>query len=170
MNTFDIAVVVAVGGLTLLGLFKGMVKQLVALAGVVAGYMAAMRFCEPASRFLTSFRPGTAKVISFVAIFFACIFCAHIIAWAVGKLFGISGLGFLNRIGGGLVGFFKGWVIVSLVVMILIAFLPANSSIFKGSSAIKYILPVTGVMKNIAPEDVRARYNEKVKSISRTQK
>ncbi len=165
MNTFDIAVVVVVGGLTLLGLFKGMVKQLVALAGVVAGYMIAMRFYEPASRFFTSFSPGTAKVISFIAIFVACILCAHIIGWVAGKLFGISGLGFLNRIGGGLVGFFKGCVIVSLIVMVLIAFLPANSTLFKGSSTIKYILPVVGVMKNISPDDVKARYNEKVEKV-----
>ena len=165
MNTFDIAVVVVVGGLTVLGLFKGMVKQLVALAGVVAGYMMAMRFYEPASQFFTSFRPGTAKVISFIAIFAVCIVCAHIIGEVVGKLFGISGLGFLNRIGGGLVGFLKGSVIVSLVVMVLIAFLPANSSLFKGSSTIKYILPVVGVMKNISPEDVKARYNEKIEKV-----
>jgi membrane protein required for colicin V production len=83
----------------------------------------------------------------------------------VGKLFGISGLGFLNRIGGGLVGFLKGCVIVSLVVMVLIAFLPANSSLFKGSSTIKYILPVVGVMKNISPADIKARYNEKVEKV-----
>jgi hypothetical protein len=99
VNTFDIVVVAVVGGLTFLGLWKGMVKQLVALAGVVAGYMIAMRFYGPASRFLTSFHPGTAKVICFVAIFVACILCAHILGWAAGKLFGISGLGFLNRIG-----------------------------------------------------------------------
>ena len=165
MSTFDIAVVVVVGGLTLLGLFKGMVKQLVALAGVVAGYMMAMRFYEATSRFFTSLSPGTAKVISFIAIFVACILCAHIIGWMVGKLFGISGLGFLNRIGGGLIGFLKGCVVVSLVVMVLIAFLPANNSLFKGSSTIKYILPVVGVMKNISPEDVKTRYNEKVEKV-----
>jgi membrane protein required for colicin V production len=168
MNTFDIAVVVVVGGLTVLGFFKGMVKQLVALAGVVAGYMIAMRFYEPASHFFTSFRPGTAKVISFIAIFAVCIICAHIIGELVGKLFGISGLGFLNRIGGGLVGFLKGCVIVCLAAMVVIAFHPANSSLFKGSSTIKYILPVVEVMKGISPEDVTARYNkevEKVKSI-----
>jgi membrane protein required for colicin V production len=173
MNTFDIAVVVVVGGLTVLGFFKGLVKQLVALAGVVAGYMMAMRFYEPASHYLTSFRPGTARVISFIAIFAVCIFCAYIIGELVGKLFGISGLGFLNRIGGGLVGFLKGSVIVSLVVMVLVAFHPANSSLFKGSSTIKYILPVVEVMKSISPEDVTARYNkevEKVKSIWSKQK
>jgi membrane protein required for colicin V production len=165
VNTFDIVVVAVVGGLTFLGLWKGMVKQLVALAGVVAGYMIAMRFYGPASRFLTSFHPGTAKVICFVAIFVACILCAHILGWAAGKLFGISGLGFLNRIGGGLVGFVKGCVIVSLVVIVFIAFLPENSSLFKGSSTIRYILPVVEIMKNTTPGDVKARYTEKVKKL-----
>jgi len=52
-----------------------------------------------------------------------------------------------------------------LVTMVLIAFLPANSSLFKGSSTIKYILPVVGVMKNISPEDVKTKYNEKVEKV-----
>jgi membrane protein required for colicin V production len=168
MNTFDIAVVLVVGGLTVLGFFKGMVKQLVALAGVVAGYMMAMRFYEPASHFFTSFRPGTAKVISFIAIFAVCIVCAHIIGELVGKLFGISGLGLLNRIGGGLVGFLKGCVIVSLAAMAVIAFHPTNNTLFKGSSTIKYILPVVEVMKSISPEDVKSRYNKEVEKVKST--
>ena len=164
MNTFDIGVVLVIGGLTLLGLFKGMVKQIIGLAGVVAGYILAMRFYEPMSRFFTSFRPGTAKAISFIAIFVACILCAHIIVWAVGKLFGVLGLGFLNRIGGGLIGFLKGFAIVSLVVMVLIAFLPANNSLFKGSSTIRYILPVVALVT--WPErDIKARYNEKAEKV-----
>ena len=165
MNTFDIVVVAVVGGLTVLGLWKGLVKQLVALAGVVAGYMIAMRFYGPVSGFLTSFRPGTAKVISFVIIFVACILCAHLLGYAAGKLLGISGLGFLNRVGGGLVGFVKGCVIVSLVVFIWIAFLPENNNLFKGSSTIRYILPAVEVMKNTTPADLKARYNEKVKKL-----
>ena len=64
-----------------------------------------------------------------------------------------------------MVGFVKGCVIVSLVVIVLIAFLPENSSFFKGSSTIRYILPVVEIMKNTTPGDVKARYTEKVKKL-----
>jgi len=103
---FDIIVLAVIGILTIRGLFSGTVRQLFGLVGVVAGYMLAMRYYQLCSRFLTSFHyPGTAKAISFVVIFLACIIVAHIIAWIVERIFKISELGFLNRTGGGVLGF-----------------------------------------------------------------
>ena len=83
---FDIIVLAVIGILTIIGLWKGVVKQLFGLLGVVAGYLLAMRFYQPCSKFLTSIYPGTAKVISFIAIFLASILVAHLIGWGVGRL------------------------------------------------------------------------------------
>ena len=160
---FDIIVIAVIGILTIIGLWKGMVRQLFGFAGLVAGYMLAMRFYQPCSKYLTSFHPGTAKAISFIAIFLACILVAHIIGWVVGRFFAISGLGFLNRIGGGLLGFLKGCIIVAVIVMVLTAFLRGNSSLFKKSSTIKYILPIVAQLKKVSHEDIKTKYNEKVR-------
>jgi membrane protein required for colicin V production len=111
---------------------------------------------------LTSFHPGTAKALSFIAIFLVCVIVAHIIGWAIGKFVSISGLGFLNRIGGGILGFLKGYLIVAVFVMVLHAFLPADNELFKTSRTIKYILPVTAIFKKVTHEDIKAKYNEKV--------
>jgi len=145
-------------------LFKGMVKQLFGLVGVVAGFVLAMRYYPLCAGYLTSFHPGTAKAISFVAIFLACVLVAHIIGWAVGRYLADSGLGFLNRIGGGFVGFLKGYLIVSVMVLVLTAFFPAHahSSLFKKSYTIKYILPVNAILKKVTHADIKAKYNEKV--------
>jgi membrane protein required for colicin V production len=159
---FDIIVLAVIGILTIFGLLNGMVKQLFGLAGVVAGYMLAMRYYQLCSKYLTSFHPGTAKVISFIAIFLVCIIVAHIIGWVLGRFFTISGLGFLNRIGGGILGFAKGYLIVCVVVMVLHAFLPADNELFEKSRTIKYILPVTTLLKKVTGEDIKAKYNEKV--------
>jgi membrane protein required for colicin V production len=162
MNTFDIIVIAIIGLMTLIGLWKGMVRQLFGLAGLIAGYMLAVRFHEPCSKFLTSFHPGTAKAISFIAIFLACILLAHIIAWVVGRFFAHSGLGFFNRIGGGLLGFLKGCIIIAVVVMVLTSFLPARNGLLKKSFTIKYVLPVTALLKKVTHEDIKAKYNEKI--------
>ena len=159
---FDIIVLAVIGIFTIIGLFNGMVKQLFGLAGVVAGYMLAMRYYELCSKYLTSFHPGTAKAISFIAIFLACIVVAHIIGWVVGRFFTISGLGFFNRIGGGLLGFLKGYLIVCVMVIVLTLFFAVNSGLFKKSHTIKYILPVTSMLKKVTREDIKAKYNEMV--------
>jgi len=140
VTTFDIIVLAIVGILTIIGLFDGMAKQLFGLAGIIGGYMLAMRYYQLCSKYLTSFHPGTAKAISFLAILLVCIVIAYIIRWVVGRYLADSGLGFLNRIGGGLLGFLKGYLIVSVIVMVLTAFLPASRIFFKGSHTIRYIL------------------------------
>ena len=48
---FDIIVLAVIGILTIIGLWKGVVKQLFGLLGVVAGYLLAMRFYQPCSKF-----------------------------------------------------------------------------------------------------------------------
>jgi membrane protein required for colicin V production len=159
---FDIAVLAVIGLLTIVGLFHGMVRQLFGLAGIAAGYILAMRYYEVCSKYMTSFHPGTARALSFIAIFLACVVVAHIIGWAVGKFVTMSGLGFFNRIGGGLLGFLKGYLIVAVVVMVLHAFLPADTGLFKKSRTMKYILPVTAMFKKVTRDDIRMQYEEKV--------
>ena len=150
---FDIAVLAVVAVLTLLGLWKGLVRQIVGLAGVAAGYVIATKFYGPlAAKFLTGFRPATGRVISFLAIFIACIIAASIIGWIAEKLMNTAGLGVLNRIGGGILGGVKGYLIVSVVVMMMVSFLPLHSGVFKGSRTMKYIQPMAGMVSRLAPE------------------
>jgi len=161
MSVFDIIVIAVIGILTIIGFWKGMVKQAFGLLGVIAGCILATRFYQPCSKFLTSTNPGTAKVISFIAIFFACVLVVNLIGWGIGRLFTVSKLGFLNRIGGGLLGFLKGCIIVSIAVIVLTAFLSKDSDLFKKSSTIKYILPATAILKKVTRGDIKAKYNEK---------
>ncbi len=162
MGTFDIIVFAVIGLLTVIGLWKGMMRQIFGLLGVIAGYMLAMRFYGPCSKFLTDIHPGAAKAISFIAIFLACILVAHFIGLGTGRFFAVVKLGFLNRIGGGILGFLKGCIVVSIVVMVMNLFLSADHNLFKKSSTIKYILPVTTGLKGVTRGDIIDKYNEKV--------
>jgi membrane protein required for colicin V production len=165
---FDIIVLTVVGVLALLGLWKGLVRQVVGLAGVAAGYVVAMKFYGPlAAKSLAGFRPATGNVISFLAIFIACIVAASIVGWIAGKLMGAAGLGILNRVGGGILGGAKGCLIVSVAVMMLIAFMPPNSSVFKGSGTMNYIQPIAGIVSRLAPKNIRTRYEEKAARMGR---
>jgi hypothetical protein len=46
--------------------------------------------------------------------------------------------------------------------MVLTVFISVDHSLFKKSSTIKYILPVTTVLKEITRGDIKNKYNEKV--------
>ncbi|OPY81615.1 MAG: Colicin V production protein [Syntrophorhabdus sp. PtaU1.Bin153] len=162
MSLFDIVVIAVIGILTIIGLWKGMVKQFVGLLGVVAGFLLAMRFYQPCSKFFTSFHPGLAKAAGFIAVFLTCILLAHLIGWALGRFLADSKLGFLNRMGGGLLGLLKGYMIISVFIVILTLFFSANNTVFRRSSTIKFFLPVTAALKKVTRGDIKAKYNEKV--------
>ena len=161
MGAFDIIVVAIIGIVTIIGFWKGMVKQIFGLLGVIAGYILAVRFYHPFSKSLPIIHPGIARVVSFIAIFLACMLIAHLIGWGIGRFFAKSKLGFLNRIGGGFLGFLKGCILVAVLVTVLTTFLSANNSLFKKSSTMKYIRLVTTVLKKVTREDIKAKYEEK---------
>jgi membrane protein required for colicin V production len=158
---FDVIVLAVVGICTLMGLWKGMVKQFFGLMGVIAGYLLAVRFYLPCSKFLTGFHGGTARAASFVAIFLLCILVAHVIAWVVGRHFAGSGLGFLNRLGGAFLGLLKGCLIVAFAVMALMTFFPAHSGFLNQSSTMKKIIPLTAALRSVTRTDIKTKYEEK---------
>ena len=159
---FDIIVLAIILILTIVGWWKGMVKQVFGIAGLIAGYILAVKFYQPCGKFLTGINPGTARIISFIAIFIACIIVAHLIGWAAGRLTTGPKMGFLNRVGGALLGFVKGCVVVCILVIVLIAFLSRDHSLFRHSSTVRHILPVAGMLKKVTRGDIKAKYNEKI--------
>jgi len=158
----DIIVLAIILILTVIGWWKGLVKQFFGLAGIVAGYILALKFYQPAAKLLTGFHPATARIIGFVAVFLACLLAAHLMGWIVGRLTAGSKLGFLNRVGGALLGFLKGCVVVCILVVILAAFLSPDHGLFKGSRTVKHILPAAAMLKKVTRGDIKAKYNEKI--------
>jgi membrane protein required for colicin V production len=168
MNMFDVIVLAVVGVSTVLGLWKGLVRQVLGLAGVVGGYVIAMKFYAPlAAKFLPRFLPVTGHVISFLAIFIACIIAASIVGWIIGRLVNTAGLGMLNRIAGGLLGGAKGCLIVAVVTMMLVAFLPPHSGVLKGSRTMRYIRPMASMISKVAPKVIKTKYDEKTAKMGR---
>ncbi len=161
MGTIDIIILAVVGLLTVIGLWSGMVKQIFSLLGIIGGFMAAVKFYQPCSAFLIDLHPGAAKAVCFAAIFISCILAAHFIGWMMGRFVAATKLGFLNRIGGGILGFMKGCIVVSIGAMVLGVFLSADHSLLKNSSTIKYIEPVTTTLKKVTRENIVVKYGEK---------
>lgn len=162
MNTFDLVVIGVVGLATLLGLWKGLIKQLFVLAGVIAGYLLAIQLYEPVSKYFTNIDQGLSKIISFLAIFIACIVIASIMGWVAGRIFKIAGLNWANRIGGGVLGFLKGFFVIAAVALMLLAFLPVHSSVIKDSVTLPYVNMGITVMRSVIPEGLWTKYEKKL--------
>ncbi|MDR2018000.1 MAG: CvpA family protein [Syntrophobacterales bacterium] len=159
---FDIIVLATFGILTIIGWWKGLVKQLFGLAGMIGGFMLAMKYYQPTSKFLANIHSGPAKTISFVAIFLTCVIVAILMGRVMGKFVSDANLGFIDRTGGAVLGFLKGCIVVSVLVIILTTFLSPDNHLFKQSATIRHIRPMVATLKKVTRGDIKAKYNEKI--------
>ncbi len=143
-----------------------MIRQVVTLAGVVAGYIISLKlYVSVANIMPKSMESGTAKMISFVLIFIVCIISASILGAIAGKIFKIAGLSWANRLVGGLLGFLKGFLLIAIIVTVLIAFLPAGNSLMNSSVTLPYVISGIKIISGSIPDDIQTKYKDKVDDI-----
>lgn len=142
-----------------------MVSQIFSIAGIIGGYFAATRYYASLARHLTFMDAAAAKILSFIAIFILCILAAMIIARIAEKFFKLPGLGLINSFGGGAVGFIKGFLIVALMTIFLIAILPHDSPLLNTSATLPFVLKGIKVIDNMVPKDIKELYRKKVDNL-----
>ncbi len=159
---FDIVVVAVVVILAIMGFWKGILRQVFGLIGVIVGYILAIRFYEPMAKYMPDMQLRTTKAGSFIAIFLFCMLIAWVLGWVAGCFSEEKKPGPFSRILGGLLGFVKGCIIICVAVMVLEAFFPADSKALKKSGTYGYIQEITDILKHATRGDIDARYKEKV--------
>jgi len=121
MTWFDYGVLIVVGLSILLGAWRGLVREMLSLAGWVLAVVLAMWFAYdigralPASLAPLQVRMVVAAVVIFVAVLLAAGFGGIMLA----KLFRAAGLGLTDRALGGMFGFARGALITLAVVLVV---------------------------------------------------
>ncbi len=119
MTWFDYAVIAVLAVSVLIGVWRGFVREVFALGGWVAAFVAAMLFAGEAGKLLpassaTPFvRSAAAGVVIFVVVLIACSIAGILLA----KVFRVAGLGLADRTLGGVFGFARGALISVLSVL-----------------------------------------------------
>jgi len=165
MNPYDIFVVTILAGALAVGLWKGLIKQVLSLAGLALGYAAAVSYYEPLAACLPGGDMDFARIVAFLLIMAGCMLAAMLLSFLLSKFMGVVGLAFLNHAGGGIVGAVKGWLLVAVVSLVLIAFLPVGSPVLTGSSTLPYVVRSLEVAKNAMPYDLKTKYFLKLKAL-----
>lgn len=139
-----------------------MQRQVFGLGGVVAGYIAAVKLYKPALSFVGGTDSGMAEVASFILIFVLCKIAVSLAGRLLSSLFKRPGLTLLNRTGGAFLGLLKGLIIIMIIVLAVLAFLPADSSLIADSHTLPYIVSLPKITASVVPADIRKKYNDKV--------
>lgn len=129
MNWLDIAIIVVLGILTVLGVKRGLIKSLVPLVGVVLGIVLAGKFHHALAERLGFIQnESLAAIIAFVLILIAVYVLVSILGSIIRRILEVVFLGWVDRLGGAVFGFALGWIICSVVVVLLARYvaLPAE--------------------------------------------
>ncbi|MBT9148775.1 MAG: CvpA family protein [Dehalococcoidia bacterium] len=129
MNWLDIAIIVVLGIVTVLGLKWGLIKSLVPLVGVILGIILAGRFHHLlAARLGFIESESLAGIIAFILILIAVYVTVFVLGSILRGMLNMVFLGWVDRLGGAVFGFATGWIICSVVVVLLARYvaLPAE--------------------------------------------
>ena len=123
-NYFDVTISAIVLILGIKGFMQGFIKEVFGLLGLVVGVYLASRLSEKAASFIDSNflhleNPSLMKLIGFMAILIIIWTGATLLGAILSKLTSASGLGFLNRLLGLIVGGGKYFLIFALIVTAL---------------------------------------------------
>ena len=153
MSWLDIAAIVIIGIATLIGLKIGIIKAVLTLAGVVIGVLLAGRFYVALAEQLTFIPQETlARVVAFAIILALVVLIASVIAGVLKWLASIILLGWVNRLGGALLGLIMGSIFCGALLAIWTKFLGISDPIAESALA-TFLLDRFPMVLALLPEE-----------------
>lgn len=122
MNTLDIVILVVVALLTLYGLKKGFIVSLATLAGLLLGIYLAVHFSHYAAGLIErNFHPSSfwLPVLAYAGTFLVVLTGVYLVGKMVEKMVEAAGMSILNHLGGAILGFAKGVLIMSAALYLI---------------------------------------------------
>lgn len=149
---------------------NGFFLEVFSLAGVVAGLLIAswnyQRLLPWVSRWIHSY--PAAEALSFVIVALGVMLVAGLLGRAIRWSVHSIGLGWADRFVGAIFGFFKGCALITLVVLVVAAFLP-QATWFRQSRLAPYFLSAAHQISVITPNELGDRIRQGVVIIRNAQ-
>lgn len=115
----------------IMGFRDGVVKRVVEILGVLATLILTARFAAAVNPWMmeqTGVPEGPALLITWAALFFAGLLLSRLLATVISKMVRLTILGWVDKLGGALVGLILG-VFVASVVLLAVSHVPGGGSV-----------------------------------------
>jgi membrane protein required for colicin V production len=149
-------ILLAVLGLSLLlGMWRGIVHEVLSLVGWVAAFYVSQMYAPLAAAWLPM--EGSSQMLryaaGFVVVFIAVLVVTVLVSWVVKKLVSAVGLGPLDRLLGSLFGLLRG-VVILLAVTVLVGMTPMRETeAWKQAQGSQWLQQFLHVLKPVLPAD-----------------
>ena len=163
MNVIDISVVGLFVFFGILGIVRGMVRQLFSLGGLVAGHLLGIQYCAFVA-FLLKLQFKYSELVGYLII----LLVTYIIVFLLGcfikdKVHGVK-LSFLDRVLGLLAGLLKGGLLAVLLVFVLTIVLPKDAKVLRESITAPHAIVAGKWLAKGFPAHISDYLHEKVRA------
>lgn len=172
MNLLDYIVIVLVAYCLVRGIFRGLIKELSSIVGVLGGGYAAYTYHPIAARWVAPWmsQVGYANIVGFLLIFIGVCIVVAIAATVIKYLMKIVLLGWVDRIGGAVVGTAKGGLITLVILMMLTTFLPGNARLLRDSMAARHLMHMCEPLVVVVFKEMKTIIIPKIKELNESWK
>jgi membrane protein required for colicin V production len=155
MNNLDLTLLIGAGGFVLLGVYWGLIRQVLAITGLIVGVAMAGRYGPDVAAWLSSFitDPNLAGIIGFAAVLLLVSALASLAASALRLFVGLLFLGWVDHLLGGLLGLGQAVLAGAALLIGLVTYpAPAWSAAVESSALAAGLLRAGGLLTAMLPE------------------
>lgn len=156
MNWVDIAIIIILLVSTIIGVFRGFIREVLALASWALALFLAYKFCQLAAVYLEPYisQPPLRVAAAFVGIFIIALIVASIVSYILYRLLSIAGISGIDRSLGALFGVARGVVLIAALILAAVYMDFAAQPWWQGAKLVTYFTPVTDMMLSLMPAEV----------------
>jgi membrane protein required for colicin V production len=170
MNPFDMLIIVVLAFCVIRGVFRGLIKELSSIVGVMAGFYAAYSYYPSIAGLLTHWMTGSAyvNIVGFLIIFCLVFFTVSVFGVVIKYLLNIAFMGWFDRMCGAAFGLIKGILIVAVLFILFTAFLPKGAAFVKDSVLAPHVAVLAENMAKVVSKDMKRQFNSKIRELRRS--
>lgn len=169
MNFFDIVIIIILSYSLIRGLFRGIIKELSSIVGVIAGFYAAYTYHPELAHILSKWISATPylNILGFLILFCVIFIIISILGLIIKYILNIAYLGWLDRIFGAAFGIVKGMLIVAVLFIMITTFLPKESSLIKDSQLSPHVAKLSEVMIKFSSKEMKKEFKTKIEEFKK---
>ena len=167
MSWFDIMLLGIMALSLISGFFKGILREVFSLGGVIVGILLALMFSPALKDQLIQWIPveSAAYAAAFVIIFILVAVLAELLTRVLTKVLKFAKLNFANRLLGAGFGLLRGVVIGVILAMGVSMFLDADHPVLTESKVTPYLINTSKVLMPLLPDEVEVEFREKLEEL-----
>jgi membrane protein required for colicin V production len=127
MNWVDIVIIIYLGISVVTGLVEGLIRTVLSIIGLIIGIMLASHFYKQLGNILTFIsNKNWANIVAFIIILVAVMVIAAIIGMILRSIIKGIMLGWVDKVGGVVIGLFLGALSISAILAIIMKYHPMD--------------------------------------------